>query len=125
MTDLAVAPGPQPGTVKLTWTNTGDDGKAGRAAKVQIKNAPGEIVELIPWCRNRIDADVAPQWKDKVNFWYAANAVGEPQPADSGQKQGWVLSGLPSGKTLHFAIKLHDEAGNRSAISNAVSVTVP
>ena len=49
-----------------------------------------------------------------VQWWYAHNAVGEPEPAAAGQKQSWVLTGLPSGKPLYFAMSVHDEAGNRS-----------
>jgi hypothetical protein len=122
---LAVEPGGTPGSVKLTWTNTGDDGATGQAARLQIKYAPAEVVELIPWTRTRIDAAVEPQWKDKVNFWYAENAVGEPVPAASGTRQSFTLTGLPRGRTLWFAMKVHDEAGNCSAISKSVSVTVP
>ncbi len=125
VTDLAAAPGEKPGTVTLTWTNTGDDGAKGRAARVQVKFASGEIVELVPWGRDKMDAVVEPQWKDKVNYWYADNATGEPAPAAPGQKQSFTVTGLPSGKTLHFAVKLHDEAGNRGGLSNCVKATVP
>jgi len=125
VTDLAAEPGDGPGTVKLTWTNTGDDGKTGRAARVQIKFAPGEIVELVPWGRKGMDAEVEPAWKDKVNFWCADNAIGEPAPAAPGAKQSFTMTGLSSGKTLYFALKLYDEAGNRSALSNCVKVSVP
>jgi len=125
VTDLAAEPGPEPGSVKLTWTNTGDDGAKGRAARLQIKYAPGEIVEFIPWGRKQMDAEVAPEWQGKVNFWYAENAAGEPAPEESGQKQSWTLKGLPSGKALYFALALHDRAGNRSKPSNSVKVTVP
>jgi hypothetical protein len=125
VTDLAAEPGPEPGSVKLTWTSTGDDGKEGRAAAVQVKYAPGEIVEFIPWGRKGLDAEVTDDWKDKVNFWYAQNATGEPSPGESGKPQSWVLKGLPSGKTLWFALSLHDEAGNRSKPSNAAKATIP
>jgi len=123
--DLAVEPGDRPGSVTLTWSNTGDDGTTGTAAKVQIKYAPGRIVELIPWSRTRVDAVVEPQWKDTVNFWYAENAAGEPVPGKSGARQSFTLAGLPSGKVLWFVMKVHDEVGNRSKISNCVSVTIP
>ncbi|MCX7590298.1 MAG: hypothetical protein N2255_01585, partial [Kiritimatiellae bacterium] len=63
--------------------------------------------------------------KDKVNFWYAENAVGEPKPTDSGTKQSWTLRGLSSGTEVFFAMKVHDEEGNRSEISNCVKVRVP
>jgi hypothetical protein len=123
--DLAAEPGAEPGSVKLTWTNTGDDGAKGRAARLQIKYAPGEIVEFIPWGRKQMDAEVAAEWQGKVNFWYAQNAAGEPAPEESGKQQSWVLKGLASGKTLYFAMAVHDAAGNRSKPSNCVKVTVP
>ncbi len=123
--DLSAQPGDKPGEVVLSWTNTGDDGMTGRAARVQVKYAPGEIVELIPWERVGINAKVVAEWKDKVNFWYAENAVGEPAPGEPGTKQSFTLSGLPSGRLLWFALKIHDEAGNRSKLSNCVKVTVP
>jgi hypothetical protein len=124
--DLAVAPGEAPGTVKVSWTNVGDDGEEGRAAKIQIKYAAGEIVEFVPWGRTkRVDAKISDEWKGKVNFWHAQNATGEPKPGKSGEKQTCVLKGVPSGKTLHFAARVHDEAMNRGKLSNVVKVTVP
>ena len=131
VTDLRAEPGPNPGTVRLSWTNTGDDGSRGRAVAIQIKYAAGQIVELIPWGRQGINATVAPEWRGRVNFWYATNATGEPAPGAPGTRQTFLLTGLPrrnrTGQpvTLHFALKLHDEAGNRGGISNSVSVTVP
>ncbi|MHC4915442.1 MAG: hypothetical protein ACYTGB_08100 [Planctomycetota bacterium] len=126
ITDLAVEPGPEAGTVKVSWTNTGDDGAEGQAAKIQLKYAEGEIVEFIPWGRaKKVDASIADEWKGKVNYWYARNAKGEPAPGKSGEKQGCTLKGLPSGKTVHFAATVHDEAMNRSKLSNVVKVAVP
>jgi hypothetical protein len=122
--DLTAAPGPEPGSVVLSWTNSGDDGAAGRAAKVQVKYAPGQIVEFIPWGRKRTDAEVAAEWQGKINFWYATNATGEPAPDAAGRRQRWTLRGLPAGRKLWFALKVHDETGNRSPISNTVAVQV-
>jgi len=130
--DLKAEPGPEPGSVKLTWTNTGDDGKKGKAHKVQVKYAPGEIVEYIHWARTkRIDGVPAdPKNVGKVNFWYATNAKGEPAPGAPGTVQSFVLKGLPrldrrkQPVTLWFALKVHDEQGNRSKLSNCVSIAM-
>ena len=59
----------------MSWTNTGDDGPTGRAAKLQIKHAPGEIVEFIPWGRKgKLDAQItASQWAAmKQGIWPSA-----------------------------------------------------
>ena len=132
VTDLKAEPGPEPGSVKLTWTNTGDDGTNGAAHKVQVKYAPGEIIEYIHWGRTkRIDGEPAdPKDKGKVNFWYATNAKGEPAPTAPGTTQSFVLKGLPrvdrrrQPVTLWFALKVHDEQGNRSTLSNCVKVVM-
>ncbi|MFO7898568.1 MAG: hypothetical protein R6V58_05865, partial [Planctomycetota bacterium] len=135
ITDLKAEPGPEPRSVVLTWTNTGDDGAKGGAAKIQVKYAPGEIVQYVHWARHkRIDGVPAdPKDKGKVNFWYAVNAQGEPAPGKPGTTQTWVLKNLPkrmgprrrkSADELWFAVKVHDERGNRSKLSNCVKVTM-
>ena len=128
ITDLKAEPGPEPGSVKLTWTNAADN-----AAKLQIKYAEGEIVEYIHWAREgRVDGRIAdPEDQGKVNFWYATNATGEPEPGEPGTVQSWVLTDLQRTDrrgqpvTLWFAAKVHDHRGTRSDISNSVNVTVP
>ncbi|MDD4891155.1 MAG: hypothetical protein PHU85_14635 [Phycisphaerae bacterium] len=124
VTDLAAQPG-DAGSVKLTWTNT-SDGKDERPAAVLVKHAPGEIVESVPWARNKMDATVEAEWKDKVNYWYADNVTARGViPAKYGEKQNTVVTGLPSGKTLWFVVRLVDKAGNRSKLSNCVKAIVP
>jgi hypothetical protein len=130
VTDLRAEPGPEPGSVKLTWTSTGDDGAKGQADKIQVKYAPGEIVDYVHWARTkRVDGKPAdPKDAGKVNFWYATNAKSEPAPGKPGTTQSMVLKGLPrvtrrkQPVTLWFALKVHDEAGNRSKLSNCVKV---
>jgi hypothetical protein len=134
ITDLKAEVGPEAGSVKLTWTNTGDDGTKGAATKLQVKYAPGEIVEYIHWGRtkgvNGRPAD--PKDNGKVNFWYATNAKGESVPGKPGTVQSMIIKGLPKTvgrrrtpvKAWWIAVKVHDEAGNRSKLSNCVKVVM-
>lgn len=127
VSDLAAQPGTEPGSAVIAWTNSGDDGAKGTAALIQVKYAPGEIVDFVPWARTGgVEGKPAgPEWEGKVNFWYARNVTGEPAPRQSGTQQSWTIKGLPSGKPLHLAMVVTDEAGNRSKPSNSVSVTPP
>jgi hypothetical protein len=127
VTDLAAQPGDAAGTVKLTFTNPRDE-KDGAPCRVLVKFAPGEIVDSIPWGRNKMDATVDAAWKDKVNYWYAENARLPPaamSAPNAGGKQTIVLTDLPRGKTLWFVVRLVDQAGNRGTLSNSVKITVP
>jgi hypothetical protein len=124
VTDLAAAPGNKPGTAMLSWTNPAGEGQ-GATARVLIKFAPGEIVESVPFTRSQMDGTVAPEWKDKVNYWYAENVQEVVRAGKPGEKQAFTVSGLPSGKTLWFVVRPVDAAGFRAGLSNGAKVAVP
>ena len=56
-----------------------------------------------------------------ANFASATAITGEPTPGAAGTAQSFTANGLPTGRTLYFAIKSADDSGNWSAISNVPS----
>ncbi|MES1165164.1 MAG: discoidin domain-containing protein, partial [Verrucomicrobiota bacterium] len=100
ITDLASA-GQGIGSVTLRWTATGDDGKVGTAAATDLRYALFPIT----------DANFA-----------AGTAVATNPPGGAGLSQTATATGLSANKTYYFAIKVEDDRGNWSALSNVVSV---
>jgi lysophospholipase L1-like esterase len=88
-------------TVKLEWTATGDDGTQGTATSYDLRYSLNPITE--------------------ANFLNATGVSGLPAPSIPGTLQSFVVTGLNPGKLYYFAIKVIDEAGNSSPISNLVS----
>ncbi len=88
-------------TLTLSFTATGDDGDAGKAARYDLRVGTDSI--------------------DKSSFGRTTQYVGEPAVATAGTTQTIVVEGLLSGTAYEFAIKTTDLAGNRSEISNVVS----
>lgn len=89
--------------VNLGWTATGDDGRVGRAAAYDLR-----------WSESTIQAS---------NFDSATPVPGVPSPAASGSAEQFTVTGLTPGGTYHFAIKVADDDGNISAVSNEAIVT--
>jgi|GEM_PF-2493939 len=89
--------------VNLSWTASGDDGLVGRAASYDLR-----------WSESTIQAS---------NFDSATPVTGTPTPAESGSAEQFAVTGLVPGGTYHFAIKVADDDGNTSAISNEAIVT--
>jgi len=88
-------------TITLSWTAPGDDDYDGTAAAYDLRYSTESIT----------DAN-----------WYQAKAItGEPEPAVSGTVQNCAVSGLTSGIRYYFALKVTDESGNWSSLSNVVS----
>ena len=100
VTNLAVtATGPN--SVALTFTASGDDGTLGNAWVYDMRYATAPITN-----------------------WFSATQVSYgPLPAAPGTTQTMTVGGLQSGMTYYFALKIVDDAGNRSDISNMVSFT--
>jgi hypothetical protein len=57
------------------------------------------------------------------NFDAATPVAGVPSPATSGTPEQYTVTGLAPGGTYHFAIKVADDDGNTSAVSNEAIVT--
>jgi len=105
VTDLG-ASNPTHHTVDLTWTATADDGydpASGPATSYDIRYVDGTL--------NDSSWDTASQ------------ARGEPLPGEPDTTETFTLKALLPDTTYEIGIKVLDEAGNVSALSNVVVVT--
>ena len=82
----------------LTWTASGDDGSIGTAAEYDLRYS----TELI----------------SESNWGNATRVSGLPQPKPAGSLELFTVEGLEPDLTYFFAIKVADEAGNWSPLSN-------
>ena len=89
--------------INLTWTASGDDCLVGRAASYDLR-----------WSESTIQAS---------NFDAATPVTGVPSPAAAGTAEQFTVTGLAPGVTYHFAVKVADDDGNTSAVSNEAIVT--
>jgi subtilisin family serine protease len=94
-----------PWSVALTWTATGDDGTAGRAAYYDVRYSTSPITA--------------------ANWSSASRASGEPAPRAAGSADGSAVSGLEPGTLYYFAMKVKDNAGNESGLSNVAQLATP
>ncbi len=85
--------------VTLHWTAPADD--SGKAASYDVRYSTATITD--------------------ANWATAAQATGEPVPANPGQQETFVLGGLTAGTTYFVAVKSADASGNVSALSNVIS----
>ncbi len=91
-------------SVRLSWYATGDDGLLGRAAAYRVRYAAAPILDEAAW--------------------EAATPVADPPvPADPGQPQAMTVTGLAMGTTYHFCLRVADDAGNLSPLSNDAAAT--
>ncbi|OGS47403.1 MAG: hypothetical protein A2539_07560, partial [Elusimicrobia bacterium RIFOXYD2_FULL_34_15] len=89
-------------TLTLNWTAVGDDGLTGTATSYDIRYATYNITTS-----NFSGAQALP--------------AGGPTPKVSGSNETYTLSNLTSDTTYYIAIKVLDERGNISAVSNISS----
>lgn len=101
VTTLA-ASNPTNKSVDLSWTATGDDGMVRTAAVYDIRYSTSPITA--------------------ANWSGATQVAGEPLPAAPGTSQSFTLHGLGVNTTYHFAMKVADDAGNVSAMSNVAAL---
>ncbi|MFH1686363.1 MAG: leucine-rich repeat domain-containing protein [bacterium] len=90
-------------SVALTWTATGDDGLVGTAAAYDLRYATTPITA--------------------ANFSQANAVAGLPLPSATGAEETFTVTGLTEQTPYYFAIKVVDEAGNRSNVSNVIAAT--
>ena len=100
VTDLAVS-GSGLTSVILTWTATGDDGLVGTASSYDVRYSNTLITS--------------------ANWATASQAVGEPSPQVSGSTETFTVSGLSPSTSYYFALKVRDNVGNESNLSNVVT----
>lgn len=90
-------------SVDVSWTAPGDDEALGTAASYDIRYSTTPITDAT--------------WPD------AAQATGEPAPKASGSSESFSLVGLSSNTQYSIALRVRDEAGNISPISNVITIT--
>jgi hypothetical protein len=90
-------------TVTLAWNATGDDSLSGLAHHYEVRWSASTIT----------DAN-----------WPSATLVtsGVPTPGAAGAAQSCIVTGLNRTIDLYFAVRVFDEAGNPSALSNVPRV---
>lgn len=86
--------------VQLSWTATGDDGTSGNANLYDVRYATTPI--------------------NPDNWATATPATGEPKPGAPGASEQFAVSGLAADTTYYFALKVLDNVGNESDLSNVV-----
>jgi phosphodiesterase/alkaline phosphatase D-like protein len=89
----------------LRWTAVGDDSLTGTATSYDVRYSTSPITES--------------------NWGSATQVSGEPAPTAAGTTQNMTVNGLTRQTTYYFAMKVSDEAGNQSALSNVVNATTP
>lgn len=92
-------------SIGLDWTATGDDGTEGQASYYEFRYSTAPIT---------------------ADNWDAAKGTSyEPEPAPAGADETFTLYSVLRNTTYYVALKVGDEAGNWSEISNVVSATTP
>ncbi len=89
--------------VTLAWTATGDDSLAGQASLYDLRFATFPI--------------------DSGNFLAANKVPNVPRPGALGSAESFRVVGLHFQTTYFFALRVSDEWGNRSQISNLATAT--
>jgi hypothetical protein len=90
--------------ITLNWTATGDDGTYGTASNYDV--------------RYRTDEPITDE-----NWDSATQAFGEPPPQPAGSPETFTVTDLSPDTTYHLALKVSDESGNTSGLSNVVTAT--
>jgi hypothetical protein len=91
------------GDIVLHWTATGDDGRFGRARYYDVR--------YLPATQGPIDNET--RWNQAVQIG------GPPIPSAPGRPDSMHISGFLPGAGYYFAIKVIDESGCCSALSNS------
>jgi hypothetical protein len=87
----------------LIWTATGDDEEQGRAVRYTLKRSRNLITD--------------------ANWGTATEIISPSAPALAGMKDSIQVSGLYPETTYYFGIKVVDDFGNVSELSNTISLT--
>ncbi len=90
-------------SVMLEWAATGDDGMSGTATAYDVRYSTAPI--------------------DETNFHLAARVANPPKPVAPGVTQQFKVSGLAPLTTYYVALKVLDNVGNASALSNLATAT--
>lgn len=90
-------------SVTLRWQATGDDGRSGRAAFYDVRYATSPVTD--------------------ATWGLATRALGEPGPRPAGAAETFTVGGLEPGKRYFFALKVRDNMGNQSRLSDGAEAT--
>jgi len=99
--DLQASEGSESGQIDLSWNAVGDDDMTGNASFYEIR-----------YSLNRIDAG---NWESAL-LWTPG-----PTPANPGEEENLTLYGLDPGQWYWVGMKVYDDAGNTSGMSNVDS----
>jgi chitodextrinase len=89
----------------LRWTAVGDDSLTGTATGYDLRYSTAPITA--------------------ANWASATQVTGEPAPAAPGTTQSTTVSGLTRQTHYYFAIRVSDDGGNQSALSNVADGITP
>ena len=92
-------------TATLGWSAVGDDSLTGTAASYDVRYSSSPITPS--------------------NWASASQASNEPVPTAAGTSQSYKVTALARQATYYFAVRVTDEAGNTSALSNVPSAITP
>jgi PKD repeat protein len=87
----------------LSWIASGDDGTSGTASGYDLRYSTKPI--------------------DATNFDSATTVASLPAPGPAGTMESVTVPGLSPGQEYYFALKVLDNVGNASLISNVASTT--
>ena len=87
----------------LEWTSTGDDASSGTASAYDLRRSNSPI--------------------DNSNWDSATKIFGMPKPKPAGSKEIITVKNLAANKQYYFALKVLDNVGNPSELSNVAIVT--
>ncbi|MCG8604720.1 GDSL-type esterase/lipase family protein, partial [bacterium] len=91
-------------SASFSWTATGGNGNEGTASSYDMRYSTTDIT-------------------NDVDFNAATPVANMPNPAPANAQETFVVLGLNPGTTYFFAIRALDASGNKSLISNVVTVT--
>ncbi|MFC1888024.1 fibronectin type III domain-containing protein, partial [Candidatus Cloacimonadota bacterium] len=87
-------------TIRIDWTASGDDGMSGTASYCEVRTSNSQITE--------------------TNWDNSELAVVVTDPESGGSSETLNVNGLENGEVIYFAIKVFDDSGNSSSVSNSV-----
>jgi hypothetical protein len=102
VSDLAAGE-PKSNFITVTWTASGDDGDSGKATTYDLRYSTAPI--------------------DSGTFVQATKVAGVPASQAAGAAESFAVGGLNFNTTYYFALKVLDEQGNASGVSNSPSAT--
>ncbi len=105
ITDLIGWAGPEPGTIRLQWTASGDDDMEGRTDHYLVKTHTIPVLNEYDWNE-------------------ASQKNGAPAPGPPGTTEEMVAGNLNPGTWLFVTVRAVDDFGNMSQLGNCIRLIV-